>query len=262
MMITMMMSGCSSSMFFYLLLLLSTCCCFPPGVLPANLIFSNNCGYQVWPGLSSSSTSAALSTTGFALPVDSQPVSVATPATWNGRVWGRTGCTATRANLTCATADCGSGKLECAGAGPSSPATLAEFSIGAVNGQDLYDVSLVSGFNIPILVTPGGGGTGPDCKPTGCSANLSTVCPPELTVAVGSDDVACMSACDAFGDEQYCCRREYGTASKCKPTRYARFFKSVCPRAYSYPFDDATSTFYCGSSPDYLITFCASPTTT
>jgi hypothetical protein len=34
------------------------------------------------------------------------------------------------------------------------------------------------------------------------------------------------------------------------------FFEAACPDAYSYPFDDATSTFTCGTQPDYDIVFC------
>ncbi|KHN41892.1 Pathogenesis-related protein 5 [Glycine soja] len=38
---------------------------------------------------------------------------------------------------------------------------------------------------------------------------------------------------------------------------YSQMFKSVCPKAYSYAYDDATSTFTC-SGADYTITFCPS----
>ncbi|KAL9244029.1 hypothetical protein vseg_017846 [Gypsophila vaccaria] len=38
-------------------------------------------------------------------------------------------------------------------------------------------------------------------------------------------------------------------------------FKKACPRAYSYAYDDKSSTFTCGGSPDYTITLCPSPAT-
>uniref|UniRef100_M8CCG5 Thaumatin-like protein n=1 Tax=Aegilops tauschii TaxID=37682 RepID=M8CCG5_AEGTA len=39
------------------------------------------------------------------------------------------------------------------------------------------------------------------------------------------------------------------------------FFKTACPRAYSYAYDDATSTFTCaGGVSAYAITFCPSTT--
>ncbi|XLR50105.1 hypothetical protein S83_000777 [Arachis hypogaea] len=66
---------------------------------------------------------------------------------------------------------------------------------------------------------------------------------------------ACNSACRAFGKAEYCCDGEFGSPAACKPSVYSEIFKSACPKAYSYAFDDATSTFTC-SGADYTITFC------
>lgn len=74
----------------------------------------------------------------------------------------------------------------------------------------------------------------------------------------GEESVACKSACEAFGDPQYCCSGAYGSPDTCKPSSYSQFFKSACPRAYSYAYDDGTSTFTCASA-DYTITFCPTP---
>uniref|UniRef100_J3LCG7 Phytocyanin domain-containing protein n=1 Tax=Oryza brachyantha TaxID=4533 RepID=J3LCG7_ORYBR len=42
-------------------------------------------------------------------------------------------------------------------------------------------------------------------------------------------------------------------------SRTMSFFKNACPRAYSYAYDDATSTFTCtGGDTTYAITFCPS----
>jgi hypothetical protein len=45
-----------------------------------------------------------------------------------------------------------------------------------------------------------------------------------------------------------------------KPGTYAAVFKNACPTAYSFPFDDPTSTFTCkgtgSTNPSYTITFC------
>ncbi|TVT99211.1 hypothetical protein EJB05_55426 [Eragrostis curvula] len=69
------------------------------------------------------------------------------------------------------------------------------------------------------------------------------------------------SACEAFGSAQYCCNGEYGNPGTCKPSSYSQFFKNACPRAYSYAYDDATSTFTCaGGDTSYAITFCPSTT--
>uniref|UniRef100_A0A7N0U3X4 Thaumatin-like protein 1 n=1 Tax=Kalanchoe fedtschenkoi TaxID=63787 RepID=A0A7N0U3X4_KALFE len=237
--------------------------CFGSEVLSATFTFSNNCGYTVWPGLLSGAGTAPLSTTGFALQKgESRPVPV--PSAWSGRIWGRTLCSTDSATgkFTCATADCGSGKLECSGAGAIPPATLAEFTLNGAGGQDFYDVSLVDGYNLPMMVVPSGG-TGKNCSATGCSVDLNGACPTELKVLSmdGKQGVACKSACEAFGDARYCCSGAYGSPDTCKPSQYSQMFKNACPRAYSYAYDDKTSTFTCGSSPDYAITFCPSPGT-
>nr|GME09654.1 pathogenesis-related protein 5-like [Ipomoea batatas] len=67
--------------------------------------------------------------------------------------------------------------------------------------------------------------------------------------------VGCKSACEAFGLAQYCCSGEFANPSTCKPSFYSTIFKRACPRAYSYAFDDGTSTFTCKAS-EYAIVFC------
>lgn len=151
----------------------------------------------------------------------------------------------------CATGDCGSGKIECDGAGASPPATLAEFTLGS-GSQDFYDVSLVDGYNLPMLVE-GSGGSG-SCPSTGCTEDLNLKCPNELKIEGGG---ACRSACEAFGTPEYCCKGEHASPSTCSPSVYSQIFKSACPKSYSYAYDDATSTFTCTGA-DYTITFCAS----
>ncbi|RWV77212.1 hypothetical protein GW17_00061994 [Ensete ventricosum] len=128
--------------------------------------------------------------------------------------------------------------------------------------MDYYDVSLVDGYNLAMLVVPQGGSGGGGCGSAGCVADLNGVCPSDLRVvlragtgASESESVACKSACDAFGSPQYCCSGAYSNPNTCKPSSYSQFFKNACPKAYSYAFDDATSIFTC-SSAGYRITFC------
>lgn len=97
-----------------------------------------------------------------------------------------------------------------------------------------------------------------NCTATGCAGDLNNACPDGLKVSDGSESVACKSACEAFGDPQYCCSGAYDTPETCRPTVYSEFFKTACPGAYSYAYDDGTSTFTCAGA-DYLITFCPSP---
>ncbi|RRT84090.1 hypothetical protein B296_00009674, partial [Ensete ventricosum] len=165
------------------------------GALAATFTLTNNCDYAVWPGVLSSAGTAALSTTGFQLQ-KGESRSLDAPAAW----------------------------MECSGSGAAPPATLAEFTLDGSGGMDFYDVSLVDGYNLPMLVS-----------------------------------VACKSACEAFGSPQYCCSGEFGNPNTCKPSSYSQFFKNACPRAYSYAYDDATSTFTCASA-NYRISFCPSTT--
>lgn len=147
--------------------------------------------------------------------------------------------------------------MECAGSGAVPPATLAEFTLNGAGGLDFYDVSLVDGYNLPMLVAPQGGAAG-NCSSTGCVSDLNESCPSELKVAGAGGGVACKSACEAFGDPKYCCSGAYATPDTCGPTEYSEVFKNACPRAYSYAYDDKTSTFTCASA-DYIVTFCPTP---
>ncbi|KAL5670472.1 hypothetical protein ACJX0J_022693, partial [Zea mays] len=101
--------------------------------------FTNRCGDTVWPGLLSGSRTPPLETTGFAL-APGQLRSLYAPQGWSGRFWGRSGCTFDASGKgSCATGDCGSGEVECRGAGASPPAMLAEFTLDDDGDKDFYD---------------------------------------------------------------------------------------------------------------------------
>ncbi|KAI9398905.1 hypothetical protein POPTR_002G020500v4 [Populus trichocarpa] len=233
---------------------------FLSGVVSTTFTLTNKCGYTVWPGILSNADAPALSTTGFSLQ-KGESKTITAPASWGGRLWGRTYCSQdSTGKFSCLTGDCGSGKLECSGTGAAPPATLAEFKIDGYGGMDYFDVSLVDGYNLPLLVVPQGG-SGQNCTSTGCVVDLNGACPSELKVtSTGGESVACKSACEAFRSPQYCCSGAYGTPDTCKPSSYSEIFKNACPRAYSYAYDDKTSTFTCASA-DYQITFCPAPNT-
>ncbi|XP_028791004.1 thaumatin-like protein 1b [Neltuma alba] len=221
----------------------------------AKITFKNNCSFTIWPGTLTGAPYPQLSTTGFELAIGASN-SVDVPSPWSGRFFARTGCASdATGKFVCGTADCASGQVGCNGAGAIPPATLIELFVSPNGGQDFYDVSNVDGFNLPMSIAPQGG-TG-DCKPSSCPANINAACPNELKVA-GSDGsvIACKSACTAFNQPQYCCSGEFNTPEKCPPTQYSKMFKTQCPDAYSYAYDDKTSTFTCFSSPNYAITFC------
>ncbi|KAL6993429.1 Thaumatin-like protein 1, partial [Sarracenia purpurea var. burkii] len=208
--------------------------------------FVNKCDFTLWPGILGT---PRLDSTGFVLAKGSSR-SFQAPTGWSGRFWARTGCNFDDSgNGSCATADCGSGQVECNGAGATPPATLAEFTLGS-GTQDFYDVSLVDGYNLPMIVEVSGG-TG-SCASTGCAVDLNRRCPTELRFGDGD---ACKSACEAFGSPEYCCSGEYNSPASCAPSVYSEMFKSACPSSYSYAYDDATSTFTCTAA-DYTVTFC------
>lgn len=222
----------------------------------------NRCRHTIWPGILTGADRTVLNPTGFTLkPGKSRTLRV--PIAWSGRLWGRTDCEIdSTGKLSCVTADCGSGRVECEGRGAEPPATLAEFTLNGDQGLDFYDVSLVDGYNLPMLVIPRDGTSG-GCSSTGCLVDLNGGCPAALRVARSSRSrsvVACKSACEAFGDPRFCCSEGYNTPETCPPTEYSEYFKHVCPRSYSYAYDDKTSTFTCAGA-DYIIIFCPLPYT-
>ncbi|KVI02914.1 Thaumatin [Cynara cardunculus var. scolymus] len=110
--------------------------------------------------------------------------------------------------------------MECHDAGATPPATLAEFTLGSGSTQDFYDVSLVDGYNLQMIVEVNGGSG--NCVTTGCVDDLNRWCPTELRVDGGG---GCRSACDAFGSPEYCCKGAFGTPETCRPTAYAQWSK-------------------------------------
>ncbi|KAK3157888.1 hypothetical protein QOZ80_2AG0129790 [Eleusine coracana subsp. coracana] len=183
---------------------------------------TNRCGYTVWAGILSSSGSSPLEPTGFSLsPGESRTLHA--PHKWSGRIWARTHCaTDSAGRFSCATGNCGSGHLECSGHGAAPPATLAEFTLDGHEGLDFYDVSLVDGYNQPVLVQPEGPAVGSSCVPTGCMVDLNGVCPAELRVAQEGGGVACKSACEAFGSPEHCCSGAHGGPDTCVQLRLRR----------------------------------------
>ncbi|WP_329137937.1 Thaumatin pathogenesis-related protein [Streptomyces sp. NBC_01476] len=226
--------------------------------------FVNNVSQTIWLASGEQTAQPALGTTGWVLKAG-QTLSVRVPDHWNGRFWGRTGCsfdTAGRGH--CETGDC-DGRFQCAGYGVI-PATLAEFNLNAWNGLDFYDVSLVDGSNLPMYINLVGGTTKDPVSANGCSAagcTRAVACPAELKVTSGGRTVGCESPCGVFDTDQYCCRAQWAPRDKCLPDQwpvdYAAIFKKAEPFAYSYVDDDATSTFTSNGEAGYRITFGVSP---
>jgi hypothetical protein len=66
----------------------------------------------------------------------------------------------------------------------------------------------------------------------------------------------CFSACAKTNSPSDCCTGSYDNPSVCKPGLYSASAKAVCPDAYSFAFDDQTSTFILPSGGGWEITFC------
>lgn len=70
----------------------------------------------------------------------------------------------------CQTGDCG-GRLECDGIGATPPASLFEITLGIGDQKDFYDVSIVDGYNLPLVAAPRGAHGG--CNITGCASDIN-----------------------------------------------------------------------------------------
>ncbi|KAJ0093018.1 hypothetical protein Patl1_27108 [Pistacia atlantica] len=130
----------------------------------ATVSIKNNCPYTIWPATLANSNRPQLSETGFEL-ASGGTKTLDIPAQWAGRFWARTGCSG---SFTCATADCGSGQVQCNGKSGATPASLVEITFQANDGQDYYNLSLVDGFNLPVSVAP----QGSDGNVIGCKNTL------------------------------------------------------------------------------------------
>ncbi|PSE33346.1 hypothetical protein C7G84_19280 [Acinetobacter baumannii] len=204
----------------------------------ATFEITNQCTDTVW--------AAALPGGGSQL-TKGQSWSIQVPAgTKSGRIWGRTGCSFDgNGRGTCQTGDC-NGMLSCQASG-QVPTTLAEYTLNGDGNKDFYDISLVDGFNLPLSITPSTSGF----QKIGCLSDINSVCPNEPKVAGG-----CKSACAAYNKPEYCCTGAFNTRETCPPTNFSKIFKDKCPQAYSYAYDDPSSTFTCPAGSDYKIVFC------
>ncbi|GLJ05428.1 hypothetical protein SUGI_0018060 [Cryptomeria japonica] len=219
----------------------------------------NNCSFRVWPGVQPNGGHNVLLNGGFALnPSEAKSVDIGATY-WTGRVWARTGCDFDLATGRggCKTGDC-AGLLACNGLGGATPATLAQLTLNNRDGLSSYSVSVVDGFNLPVMVTPAGGKG--QCTPAGCSSRALVTgggCPRELrVVSAAGETVACNSACRAFGLDVFCCTNAFGSREACQPTLYSLWFKKECPGANTFAHDDPAADFTCSAPAEMRLTFC------
>ncbi|EEE67043.1 hypothetical protein OsJ_23985 [Oryza sativa Japonica Group] len=239
--------------------------------------FHNNCPETVWPAALSSAGRPPFPTTGFALPPGASLSVAGVTATWSGRVWGRHRCATGGGRFSCESGDCrdGAGRVQRRRRGAAGHPRRVHPRRRRIRRRalsDFYEVSNVKGLNLPVQVRPDllerrqEGATAALCRTTACPADINRVCPSELAVraadrggAAAAAVVACKSACLAFGTDEQCCRGRFASPDKCAPSEYSRLFKAQCPQAYSYAFDDRSSTFTCANATGYRITFAPPP---
>jgi hypothetical protein len=153
----------------------------------------------------------------------------------------------------------------------NGPFTLAEINMDSRTANnwhlDWYDVSLVDGYNLPMLFYPVAGTYAPDdpvldakVGRQGWTCGGQKDCVADLYLTAP----ASMLKLSASGDTNgfYCADEGAGQAA-CRALK-----KTACPTSYSWPFDDPTSLFTCPSpnlpasygdyakyGPDYIIDF-------
>ncbi|KAI8092828.1 THO complex subunit 1 transcription elongation factor-domain-containing protein [Halteromyces radiatus] len=150
--------------------------------------------------------------------------------TWSGRIWGQPVCE----DDICS----------------HSPVSLAEFTMNT-HDHDFYDISFVDGFNLPMTIAPRSimeTNNTNQCQRVGCGQLPK--CPNDLIQSQG-----CQSACSRYHQDEYCCMGDYNTPDTCVTNHYAEAVKKVCGQVYTFPFDDATSTYYCNDDV-YDVVFC------
>lgn len=241
-----------------------------PGAAARLFTVVNTCPFTIWPAMYTDLTIAQNVPpfpTGWESP-PSTSVQFGVPDNWKaGRIWGRRDCNFST-NIgpsACPSGGCNGG-LQCdprSGTGVP-PATVAEWTLQGDGNRDFYDVSLVDGYNLPMAIIP----SAPNCSVASCAVDLGPACPAPLVGPLDSTGfpVGCKSACEANldspSDSSNCCTGTHNTAATCPPSgvQFYSYFKSNCPNAYAYAFDESSGTalWTCDSSlnSDYTLTFC------
>ncbi|KAI6029588.1 thaumatin-like protein [Pisolithus microcarpus] len=214
-----------------------------PSALARTMTVYNHCPFTMWPAMFTGTGTLPSYSTGWeAAPYTSVTFSV--PDSWTaGRIWGRRDCdfSTNPGPNSCLDGGCNGG-LECdpnTGTGVP-PATLAEFSLDQNGGLDYYDVSLVDGYNLPVSITNNVG-----CPVADCPVDLGPNCPAAL---IGPfDSTGFPVGCKSASNSPNCCSGQYDTPQTCPSSgvAYYSYFKSNCPNAYCYPYDDSTALFTC-----------------
>ncbi|TID12847.1 Osmotin thaumatin-like protein [Venturia nashicola] len=67
----------------------------------------------------------------------------------------------------------------------------------------------------------------------------------------------CLSLCTKTGKPEHCCTgKKHNSAKTCKANYYSKRAKAVCPDAYSFAYDDDSSTFTVPTGTGFEVVFC------
>jgi hypothetical protein len=185
-----------------------------------NLTLHNLCLYPVWPLITqniglpaipdANDTAGRLDGGGEGLVTLAFP-----PGAWSGRIVVRTGCIDDDDDV-CDT-----------GVAPA-PTTVTQVSVHGPNGLAEYSVSLVDGFNVPVVVTPHGFEQGDQCPSLGCAVDLDVDCPSDAKAPAGG----------------------------CRAQGQGHFFKQRCPDTRTTPTDVEATPQRCLQPGELKIVFC------
>ncbi|KAI7886032.1 Osmotin, thaumatin-like protein [Lichtheimia hyalospora FSU 10163] len=205
-----------------------------------HIVVKNHCGYDLHVGKLTNGQSKASTQ----VVAKGSQTTYSLPSNWQGRFWARDQCQGKECNAI---------------AGAADPASLAEFTFKGHGGYDYYDLSFVDGFNLPMSIKPihpkkESGADQYRCGAPTC--NKLPSCPSDLQVKNHKGHVVgCQSACSKFGTDEYCCAGAHSTPDTCSPNYFSKAVENACPDAYSYAYDDNTSTYMCKAQ-GYVVTIC------
>ena len=190
------------------------------------LTLNNLCPYPVWPLVTANAGYPSVAGTDDAR-LDGNGEGLVTMAlpqgAWSGRVVARTGCVDD--GMACGD-DCSPPQCE---TGNAPPGTVAQVSVG---GLAVYSVSLVDGFNVPMVVTPHDFAAGAQCPTLGCAVDLT--------------------------QDQECCPAGAGAPQgSCGPGgTQAALFKAKCPDTRTTSTDIEATPQDCIAPGELKVVFC------
>jgi hypothetical protein len=149
-------------------------------------------------------------------------------------------------------ADCSGGQL-CGSAVAFGASTIARSCGAQVGWWTADELCIYSGNTLgaPVDCNAAVAGQGKNADLYGCNGANPSSC---YQTAASATCCGCPSWSTPTAPGYSCAATNPAWQSVAQP--WAAFVKNACPRAYSFPYDDATSTFTCAAPPGYVITFC------